>query len=104
MNEALRPVERRMLALAQQGLDPVEIGRRFRRGPEHVERVIDWTRIPRQRPPQRHQGLRPVERRVLDLRAEGFSHQEIGELFRRGENYARRVETFARLRADLGLA
>jgi hypothetical protein len=93
-----------MLTLAQQGLDPAEIGRRFRRGPDHVKRVIDWTRIPRQRTAQRPQGLRPVERRILDLRADGLSYQEIGEMFRRSEKYARRVEELAQLRTNLGLA
>lgn len=35
----LRPIERRILHLRSRGLDHVEIGHLFRRGPDHVRRV-----------------------------------------------------------------
>jgi hypothetical protein len=47
--------------------------------------------------------LRPVERRVLALRNDGLSHEEIGVLFRRDAEFARRVESIAQMRDDLGL-
>ena len=40
--ELLRPVERRILQLVADGVDPIEIARRFRRRPEFVDRVITY--------------------------------------------------------------
>ncbi|MGQ0848781.1 MAG: hypothetical protein ACT4OP_06635 [Actinomycetota bacterium] len=104
MPERLRPIERRMLALHDQGMNPAEIARRFRRGPVFVSRVLSWTAIPRTGNNRRQVGLRPVERRVLDLRAQGLSHAEVGRRFGRTAGYARRIEGLANLRSDLGLA
>lgn len=102
MTDDLRPIERRILALRDQGVETAEIARRFKRSEEFVERILAWTEIPRRRVP-RHAGHSPVERRVLDLRAEGFSYDEIGMKFRRGPDHIRRVEGYAHLRDDLGL-
>ena len=46
-HRTLRPLERCVLRLVDDGVDDAEIGRRFRRRPEFVRRVIAYTRIPR---------------------------------------------------------
>lgn len=102
MTSRLRPVERRILALRDEGVDVPEIARRFKRSPEHVERVIGWTEIPRSKKPDRPEGLRPIERRVLAMRGEGLSYDEIGRRFNRGPDHIRRVENYANLRTELG--
>jgi DNA-binding CsgD family transcriptional regulator len=99
----LRPIERRVLALWNQGLPVPDIARRFRRGEAHIQRIIDWTEIPRQAKPKPRAQLRPVERRVLGLRAQGMSYEEIGTCFRRDAAFAHRIEDFAKMRFDLGL-
>jgi len=103
MEQLLRPIERRVLALKASGQTTAEIARRFKRGEDHIERIIGWTDIPRQPRERRRDGFRPVERRVLALRNDGLSHEEIGVLFRRDAEFARRVESIARLRDNLGL-
>ena len=102
VEQFLRPIERRVLALRASGQTTAEIARRFKRGEDHIERIIGWTDIPRQ-PRERRDGLRPVERRVLALRNDGLSHEEIGVLFRRDAEFVRRVESIAQMRDDLGL-
>ena len=92
--EHLRPIERRVLEMQQEGLVVDEIAARINRSPEFVERMIGWTEIPRNgSSTDRH--LTPRQRRVLDLRAEGHSHSEIAEKFRRREAYIRQVEGLA---------
>jgi DNA-binding CsgD family transcriptional regulator len=104
MSEALRPIERRILTMQREGLDSIEIGRRFNRSPEHIDRVAQWSNLPGRKEPRRRSGLRPVEQRVVDLRAEGISYEEIGGRFQKGPDHIRRVERFAQLRSELGLA
>ncbi len=104
MNDRLRPIERRILELHRQGVDHGEIGARFRKSPEFVGRVLAWIEIPREPRGPRMEGHRAVERRVLDLRSQGLSHEEIGKRFARDARYSRRIEELARLRTDLGLA
>jgi len=41
--------------------------------------------------------LRPLERRVLALRAEGLDHEEIAEKFRRSPGFVARVEQWAQI-------
>jgi DNA-binding NarL/FixJ family response regulator len=90
----LRPIERRILAMRDQGLDVADIARRIRRSPQQVERIIRWTEIPRPQPrPPRT--TRPIERRVLALRADGESHEQIAQRFRRSPGFIRRVEGLA---------
>lgn len=101
----LRPIERRVLAMREEGLTDEEIGRRLKRSADHVARIASYTEIPRSGGGSREDGelLRPLERRVLALRREGKSHAEIGEMFRRSPDFARRVEGMAYYRKALSL-
>ncbi len=103
--QALRPLERRVLHLRDAGVAIDEIGRRFRRSPEHIERVIDLTEIPgrsAERSSDRP-GLRPIERRVLHWRREGLGHDEIAARFRRSPGHIRRIEGLALYKRSLEL-
>jgi hypothetical protein len=90
----LRPLERRVLDMHSTGVGVDEIGARFNKSPEFVERVLTWTDIPRTGSTSDHV-LRPVERRVLAMRSEGESHEEIATKFRKTERYIRQVEGLA---------
>ena len=50
-HEFLRPVERRVLRLVADGVDHIEIARRFRRQPDFVDRVIEYAGMPTHRHP-----------------------------------------------------
>ncbi len=95
----LRPLERRVLRLVDEGLDEAEIARRFHRSPEWVARVRALSTIPR--PPGNHlrgDVLRPLERRVLRWRASGAEYEDLSPRFRRSPDFIRRVEALARYR------
>lgn len=100
MTSHLRPLEKRILAMREQGLEDAEIGRRVRRSPERVGLIAEWARLPgRQGAASRSDELlSPMQRRVVAMRAEGQSHSEIGERFRRGPRFIRQVEGLARFR------
>ena len=102
MNEHLRPIERRVLALRDKGVTIDEIAVRIRRTPAHVARIIEWTGIPRSgNAPARR--LRPIERRVLALRERGESYAHIGRRFNRGADFIRQVEGLAHFKQGLGV-
>ena len=90
----LRPMERLVLEMRSDGVPIEEIAARFNRTPDFIERVISWTEIPRNGTPN-DRDLTPVERRVLDMRAEGQSHEEIAAKFKKTERYIRQVEGLA---------
>ena len=95
----LRPVERRVLTLSEQGLDDAEIGRRFRHSADWAARVRALSAIPR---PDGHHlrgdVLRPLERRVLRWTAAGADYEDLSSRFRRSPDFLRRVEALARYR------
>lgn len=100
--ERLRPLERRIRRLVEQGQPHDEIAQRFHRSPEFIERVLELSELHRApQPPApspstaRSTPLRPLERRTLRWRAEGFGYAEIGELFRRGPAHVEQVERLA---------
>lgn len=96
MTAELRPLERRVLRLESEGLDPDEIGRRFGRSGDHIRRISAYAKLPNRRPVAIAAGeLRPLERRVIHWRAEGLDYNEIGDRFRRSGDHIRRVEGMA---------
>lgn len=101
MTHQLRPIETRILAMRQAGLSDAEIGEKVRKSPSRVDMIADWAQHPARgsgatRPDD--EVLSPIERRVLAMRAEGQSHAEIGERFRRTPRYVRQVEGLAHFR------
>lgn len=102
---ALRPIERRMLRLADQGVDDVEIAWRFRRSPRFVRQVLELAAIPRgdgaaASGPGPRDRLRPVERRVLWWRDQGLEFEELAPRFRRSPAFLRQVEMLAQYKLN----
>ena len=89
---SLRPLERCVLRLVQDGVDDSEIARRFRRQPEFVRRVVAYTRLPRAVVNRAPGELRPLERRVLKWRADGADYADIGRRFHRSAGHIQRIE------------
>lgn len=95
-HDELRPVERRVLRLAGDGVPVSEIARRFHRSPDHIERVIEWARLPGRDGTTETATLRPLERCVLHWRDRGVAYEDIGPRLRRSAGFVQRVEGFAR--------
>lgn len=96
---ALRPLERRVVRLLDQGIDVAEVARRFRRSPEMIRRLTVLADLPRPMSSSqatRPDVLRPIERRVLRWREGGADYAEIGRRFRRSPGFMERIEGFAR--------
>jgi len=100
--QQLRPVERRVLEMQDEGLSVDEIAARFNRSPDFVDRMLTWTEIPRNGNTVRGH-LSPIQRRVLDMRADGESHDEIASKFNRGEASIRQIEGLAHFKESLRL-
>ncbi len=100
--DTLRPVERRVLALVDDGVDDVEIARRFRRSPEMIGRLVTMAQLPRPHAPSStgHRTLRPLERCVLRWRDGGAGYDEIAPRFRRSPRFLEQVETLANYKLD----
>lgn len=90
----LRPIERRVLDMHEDDVPVDEIAARINKTPDFVERLLGWTEIPRSGA-SNDRDLTPVERRVLDLRADGESHAEIAAKFKKTERYIRQVDGLA---------
>ena len=98
----LRPIERRVLDMRQNGVKTEEIARRIRKSPERVEQIVAWTSIPRSRPPTRRSPS-AIEQRVLAMLGAGESHEQVGERLRRSPANVRQVEALAHYRLGLEL-
>ncbi len=95
--EHLRALERRVLAMRDEGLGADEIGRRIGRSADQVERIISWTEIPRSRPPSGNYP-RAIESRVLALLDAGESHEQVAERFKRSPRSIRQIAGLAHYR------
>ena len=109
--QGLRPVERRVLRLVDEGLDDAEIGRRFGRGERWTAQVrfladldvprsqdgdgSDGDRDGESDDVDLHRRLRPLERRILRWRAQGVDHDELADRFRHSADFLARVEGYA---------
>jgi DNA-binding CsgD family transcriptional regulator len=101
---AIRPLERRVLRMAEDGVAVDEIAKRFRRSPEHIARVTELARLPgRTAISSDRGGLRAIERRVLHWRGQGLDHTEIGRRFKRTPGHIRRIEGLALYKLSLRL-
>ena len=104
VSSELRPIERRVVRLADGGVDNVEIARRFRRSPEFIGRVIEMAGLPGRgghstRPDRASDhALRPVERCILGWLDRGAVPADIAVRLRRSTNYVERVEDLARFK------
>lgn len=76
-------------------MPPEEIGRRFHRSGEHIERVLTLASLPHRRAHEHHDGLNPLERRLLRWRDAGVTPEELADRFRRGPGYVERVLALA---------
>jgi DNA-binding CsgD family transcriptional regulator len=100
ITQGLRPVERRVLRLVDEGLDDAEIGRRFGRGEGWTAQVrfladLDVPRSQVTDSDSDTERLRPIERRLLRWRAKGLDHDELADRFRRSAEHLARVEEYA---------
>ena len=100
-DRTLRPIERRVLHLAAQGVDDAEIGRRFRRSSEWAGRVRTLAQHPRSGVRMQGDVLRPLERRILRWRAAGADYEQISPRFRRSPRFLQQVEALAHYKLRL---
>ena len=100
---ALRPIERRILHLVDDGVSEVEIAERFRRSPDYVRRVIALAKLPGRAAVADTElfELRPIERCVLGWRSRGASHAEIAPRFHRSVGFVAQVEELAQYKLAL---
>ena len=102
----LRPIERTVRRLRQQGLSSSEVAWRLRRSPGYVQRVETLSKIER----SSHRGsndapratLRPIERCVLKALEGGSGYPEVAARLRRTPQYVSRIEKFANIRLEMG--
>jgi DNA-binding NarL/FixJ family response regulator len=106
----LRPIERTVRRLRQDGLSNSEVAWRLRRSPGYVRRVDTLSRMERPTQPVASEDvdggevLRPIERCVLKSLQAGAGYAEIAARLRRSPTYVSRVEQFANLRMELDVA
>ncbi len=98
----LRPLERRVTKLVEDGIGETEIARRFQRSPEMINRIVGMATLPASASdrPTPGQLLRPLERRVLRWREAGAGYDEISTRFRRTVAGVQQVERLARYKVS----
>lgn len=88
--------------MRDEGQSIEEIAGRIKKSPEHVERIIEWTGLDRPGEASR-KSAEAMERRVLTMRREGESYEDIAGRFRRSPDFIRRVEGMAHYRKGVAL-
>jgi len=101
-HQGLRPLERRVVQLVDDGIATSEIARRFRRSPAMIDRIIGMVALPDRASgaAARQEVLRPVERRVLRWRETGADYHEIGARFGRSGAGVKQVERLAHYKLE----
>jgi hypothetical protein len=95
-NQNLRPLERRVRVMLNDGVPEAEIASRFRRGPAFIRQVIELSGLPNRVAVKPSGPLRPIERRILHWRDQGADVTELARRFRRGPESVEQVEQLAR--------
>lgn len=96
--ETLSPLERVILRLKESGADMADIAAKVGKKPGTVERIIAMAGFKEgiaAGEPKRGEGLRPVERVVARLRAQGESYGEIGNRIGKSGHQVRKIEEYA---------
>lgn len=91
----LRPIESVILRMRDEGHDSPEIGKRIRKKPGTVDRIVEMIEHKEDvepSPDDESSGFRPLERVILKLRSRGETYGEIGNRLGRSGDYVRRVE------------
>lgn len=94
----LRPLERVVMRLRDEGFSPADIGKKVRKKPGTVHRILEMaefkadglsTLTPNDHP------LRPVERVVMNLRKKGETYSQIGNRLARSGRRVQMIEQMA---------
>lgn len=91
----LRPIERVILRLREQGMEAPQIGRRIGKKPGTVNRILEMIEHKEGldlRPAASGEGPNALERTIYRLRAQGESYGEIGNRLGRSGQNVRRIE------------
>jgi hypothetical protein len=95
-DDRMRPIERRMVKLAEAGAADVEIAWRFRRTPKYVRQVMACAHLRRENGTGSLGPLRPIERRLLQWRDQGADFADLAARFRRRPESLQQIERLAR--------
>jgi DNA-binding CsgD family transcriptional regulator len=97
----LRPIESVILRLRSEGHGSPEIGKRIRKKPGTVDRILEMidhkVSLPEQKN-SRRKGPRPIERVIERLRNAGETYGEIGNRLNRSGHQVRKIEAMSRIR------
>ena len=105
MAPSLRPIERIIVRELDRGTPLSEIAVSLRKRPGTVRRIAAMVDLIHELELERDHarttdvdGIRPIERCIRGLRAEGQSVGEVASRVRRGGDYVRRVESYIQLK------
>lgn len=97
-NSTMRPLERVVVRLNEDGASYHEIGRRVGKRPMTIGRILEMVELREGNGSSTNHRLRPVERVVLRLRSEGESYGEIGNRISRSGRHVQNIERYARFK------